>query len=212
MLYLLSPCICTLVLFLSFSQGKQGNCWNLVCTHWLLSLYFSRSTYSTVNSWSLMSTLNAPCRVKIIQADLWMTKYCSLVNNAPLPAAQQSTVLVSNTTSEATHSVQDRLLASQRTGTNSGFALSLEGLDRAKQVKACWFSPMATDYSHDTDGLVFGSDLHVWAKRLTALNKCDWLIPTLSWLFLSKEEEYLSTSLKFVSTHLTTLHWVRLVH
>lgn len=47
-------------LLFSFSQGKQANCWNFVCTHWLLSLYFSHSSYSTVNSWSLMSTLNAP--------------------------------------------------------------------------------------------------------------------------------------------------------
>lgn len=57
----------------------------------------------------------------------------------------QSSAVRSDFWGEATHDVRDTVLASQRTGTNSGFALSLEGLDWAKQAKACWFPLMAAD-------------------------------------------------------------------
>lgn len=65
-------------------------------------------------------------------------------------AAEQRTVLFSCAASEATHSEQCKQFARQRTGTNSGFALSLEGLDWAKQAKACWFSQTDPDYSQGT--------------------------------------------------------------
>lgn len=163
------------------------------CLHWLLSPCSSQSSYNTVHFQDRRLQWKFP-RVKVRQTDLWpqpglgtATNH-SLVRYAPLPAALRGTLLVSAVTSEATHGVRDKVLASHRTGTNSGFALSLKGLDWAKQAKASWFLLMAADYGHDSKGPVLGSDLHVWAKPRSALSKRDAFIPPI---ILSKQERYL---------------------